>query len=229
MDYQNPFMGINPLLHEILLSRRGWTGFYKVFLVECFKWLQKPLYGTPYIADLEGNGFTHGPNDYKPLISLVIHKIEERQPVTWIEFVIPLYKLPNELYHPYCEQRQRWLDKGINFIEIDFVHTQPPTFQYDDYSTFSEGAYPFHITIMQNPTSQVFHFGVLEPIPTIAIPLLNSDEITIDLDAIYQKLFADFFYAAEIARSHPQLTTYHPDDRAKILAHIQKSEDSPSI
>ncbi|MCL4254927.1 MAG: DUF4058 family protein [Anaerolineae bacterium] len=221
--YRNPFVGINPLLHEIFLLHSGWNGFYKIFLVECFKSLQKSFREMPYIAHLQENGFTYGRDDYKPLIALTIHELTNNQPIVWVEFVMPMYKIPNELFNSYCEQRQRITESGITFIELDFVHTHPPTFFYPDYSTSVDGAYPFHITIMRQTNFQVFHVDILESLPIITIPLFNVDTVTLDLDAIYQKLFAEFLYASEITRNYPQLTTYHTDDREKILAYLRQN------
>lgn len=51
--YQNPFLGINPLLHEMLLMQGRWLSFHNLFLAECFKALSAHLRGSGYRVELE--------------------------------------------------------------------------------------------------------------------------------------------------------------------------------
>ncbi|HRF93920.1 MAG TPA: DUF4058 family protein, partial [Aggregatilineales bacterium] len=101
-------------------------------------------------------------------------------------------------------KRKVVLSMGIVFVEIDFIHTQSPTFRYQDYSKHEKDAQPFHATlIIPNPTlengiAQVIHFGVMTKIPMMTIPLLGDETVEIDLDAIYQRLFVDADYASRI-------------------------------
>lgn len=274
MDFENPFVGINPLYHEMLLIQNRWVSFHNAFLVECFKILSTKLRGSGYKVELEDTLHIHpiGQNmiryrpdlyistkkisSYSPQVqiinavfavtdildmddeepdplAIVIHK-DEGEPVAWIELLSPTNKLPNHAYYQYAGKRKVVLSMGIVFVEIDFIHTQPPTFRYPDYSKREKDAQPFHTTlVIPNPTlengiAQVIHFGVMNKIPLMTIPLLGDETVEIDLDAIYQRLFVDADYASRIDKSVAQLTTYHPDDREKILAHIQKSDDTAS-
>jgi hypothetical protein len=270
MDFQNPFVGINPLYHEMLLIQNRWMSFHNAFLVECFKTLSTKLRGSGYKVELEDTLYIHpigqdmiryrpdlyistkktvsypqqvqGTNavvavtdildiddeDENPL-AIVIHR-DEGEPIAWIELLSPTNKLPNHAYYQYAGKRKVVLSMGIVFVEIDFIHTQSPTFRYPDYSKHENNAKPFHITtIIPNPSlengvAQVLHFGVMNRIPIIKIPLLGDETVEIDLDAIYQQLFVDADYLSRIDKSVATLTTYHPDDREKILAHLDKHD-----
>jgi len=272
----NPFMGINPLLHEILLTQDRWQEFHNVFLTQCLLALRQQLVNTAYTVGLEQTVRIQSVSDlftrYRPdlliatnkntpylipsqtsptamlaitdvmdlddpdpdPLSVVIKKYEDDNPVAWIELLSPSNKLPFDGYYQYRSKREVVLGASIVFVELDFVHNQPPTLRYLDYSKGEEGAYPFHITaLIPNPrietgVAQVSHLKVMEKIPALNIPLLGDDELILDLEAVYQNMFTQAAYASEIARNQPQLTTYHPDDRAKILACIQKSEDTLS-
>jgi len=270
MDFQNPFMGINPLLHEILLTDTGWKAFHNLFLGECYKAIQARLINTPYIADLEdtlkiqhlGETFqryypdllistkdfsdlnrsiapqgmtmtisdvlTFDDSEPEPMM-LVISKTGG-DPITVIELLSPSNKLPFRDYYQYRSKREMILSAGIAFVEFDFIHNQPPTLRYADYSKSEKRASPFHVTVLiptpniEIGVAQAFHFGILDFLPTVSIPLLNSDVVTLDLDAIYQKLFVDAFFALRIQSKQPPLTTYHPDDRQKILDYLNQHE-----
>ena len=267
MDFKNPFAGINPFYHEMLLVQNRWVSFHNVFWVECFKILSTKLRGSGYKVELEdtlhihpiGQGMiryrpdlyistkkiiTYPPQaqytnavvavtdildiddeDESPL-AIVIHR-DEGEPVAWIELLSPTNKLPNHAYYQYVGKRKVVLSMGIVFIELDFIHTQPPTFRYPDYSKRENDAQPFHTTvIIPNPTlengvAHVGHFGVMNKIPMLTIPLLGDETLEMDLDAIYQQLFIDVDYASRIDKSVATLTTYHPDDREKILAYLK--------
>lgn len=269
--YRNPFVGINPLYHEMLLIQNRWVSFHNAFLVECFKVISTKLRGTGYQAELEDTLHIHPIGQdmirYRPdlyihteisssysqrvssdnalvavtdildiddeepsTLAIVIHR-DVGEPVAWIELLSPTNKLPNYAYYQYASKRKLVLSMGIVFIEVDFVYTQPPTFRYLDYSKHEKDAQPFHITaIIPNPTlengvAQVTHFGVMTKIPNLTIPLLGDETVEIDLDAIYQQLFLDADYASRIDKSIATLTTYHPDDREKILAHLRQNGD----
>lgn len=269
MDFKNPFTGINPLYHEILLIQNRWISFHNAFLVECFKTLSTKLRNTGYKVELEetlhihpivqdvirhrpdlyiskkGQSYlshTQTANDVVAItdildmddeepnpIAIVIHR-GEGEPVAWVELLSPTNKLPNYAYYQYAGKRKVVLSMGIVFIEIDFIHTQSPTFRYPDYSKHEKDAQPFHITtIIPNPTlengvAQVLHFNVMSRIPIIKIPLLGNETVDIDLDAVYQQLFVDADYLSRIDKLVATLTTYHPDDREKILAYLNDRE-----
>lgn len=168
-------------------------------------------------------------NEPEPMM-LVISKTGG-DPITVIELLSPSNKLPFRDYYHYRNKREMILAAGIAFVEFDFIHNQSPTLRYADYSKSEKGAFPFHVTVLI-PTpnieigmAQAFHFGIFDSLPTVSIPLLNSDVVTLDLDAIYQKLFVDAFFALRIQSKQPSLATYHPDDREKILAHLRQNGD----
>ncbi|MCU0480293.1 MAG: DUF4058 family protein [Anaerolineae bacterium] len=270
--YQNSFVGINPVLHEILLTQDRWQEFHHVFLTECLMVLRQKLADTPYTVSLEQSVkiqplydnatryrpdlliktekdkiYSRPPSPNSPtatlaivdimdlddpdpeLLSLVIRKHEDDAPVAWIELLSPSNKLPFDGYYQYRTKRQVIVGAGIVFIELDFIHNQSPTFRYLDYSKGERTAYPFHLGVLiPNPGAEagvahVAHFHVMEKIPKLLIPLLGDDKVEINLDDVYQDIFVRGAYTKEISRNMSALATYHPDDREKILAHLQSS------
>ncbi|PJF30151.1 MAG: hypothetical protein CUN52_04710 [Phototrophicales bacterium] len=278
MDFQNPFAGINPLLHEILLTQDRWQEFHQVFLTQCLMILRQKLADTHYTVSLEQtvkiqsmyeNMARYRPDwlikikksdlpipasspnratatlaivdimdldDPEPEpLSLVIRKSEDDLPVAWIELLSPSNKLPFDGYYQYRLKRQVIVEAGIVFIELDFIHNQSPTFRYLDYSKGEIDAYPFHIAVLiPNPgietgVAHVEHFHLMQKIPTLRIPLLGDDTVALNLNDVYQDIYARGAYAKEIARKMPLLITYHPADREKILAHLRQHEHNPPL
>lgn len=273
--YQNPFVGINPLLHEILLTQDRWQEFHNVFLIQCLMELRQELVDTHYTVSLEQTVKIQSVYDnmarYRPdlliktdkdkiqtpaipspnssvatlaivdimdlddpepePLSLVIRKYEDDVPVAWVELLSPSNKLPFDGYYQYRTKRQVIVGAGIVFIELDFIHNQSPTFRYLDYSKSEIGAYPFHVAVLiPNPGAEagvahVAHFRIIEKIPKLTIPLLGADKVEVNLDDVYQEIFIRGAYSKEITRNYPQLTTYHTDDREKILAYLRQNGD----
>lgn len=278
MDFQNPFEGINPLLHEILLTQERWQEFRQVFLTQCLMVLCQQLADTHYTVSLEQTVKIQSMYDsmarYRPdlliktktsdlstpasslnsatatlaivdimdlhdpepePLSLVIRKAEDDIPVAWIELPSPSNKLPFNGYYQYRIKRQIIVEAGIVFIELDFIHNQSPTFRYLDYSKGEMGAYPFHIAVLiPNPGAEmgvahVEHFHFMQKIPQLRIPLLGDDTVELNLNDVYQEIYVRGAYAKEIARKIPQLITYHPADREKIVAHLRQNDDQSSL
>jgi hypothetical protein len=144
--------------------------------------------------------------------------------VAWIELLSPSNKLPESAYYQFVEKRKDILRSQATYIEIDFLHQQPPTFKkIPDYSKHQVGSYPYRMVVIpdasqENDNAIVIHVGIDEAIPVLDIALSPQDTISCDLDAVYQKVFEDNLLGQDIdyLQVPMQFNTYSPQDCRKI-------------
>lgn len=129
-------------------------------------------------------------------MALAVYEIgsDDAQPVAWLELLSPSNKPPRPDHEAYARKRQEVLDAGIVFVELDYIHTQPPTFpRLVDYTRNEQGAPPYRILVMapHQPKTQVslYPFGVLDAIPTVEIPLSGDDKLVFSFGVPYTKTF----------------------------------------
>ncbi|HRF96097.1 MAG TPA: hypothetical protein PLZ51_12920, partial [Aggregatilineales bacterium] len=69
------------------------------------------------------------------------------------------------------------------------------------------------------------------PIPTIEIPLLNGDKITVNFDTIYQRTFTSlraYSLRADYDQLPQPIGAYHSQDREKIAQVNQRAHEATS-
>ena len=129
----------------------------------------------------------------------------EAQPVAWIELLSPTNKGRSLDAYTYRAKRTELLRNGLVFVEIDYLHESPPTFErLADYSAQAKNAHPYRIVVL-DPRPD-FHtgpvclheFDVDQAIPTVTIPLIGADQLAFDFDAAYQKTFTDALYGYDL-------------------------------
>ncbi|MDZ4766181.1 MAG: DUF4058 family protein [Chloroflexota bacterium] len=147
--------------------------------------------------------------------------------VAWIELLSPSNKGENKDGYAYLTKRRMLLDQGIVFVEIDFLHERPPTFErIPDYTRKERGAHPYRISVM-NPRPQIregrvklVEFDVDSPIPTLVIPLNGDDRIEFDFDRAYHKTFEEGAYGFDVELDYAALplnfARYSPADQTRI-------------
>jgi hypothetical protein len=156
---------------------------------------------------------------------------ERGEPVAWIELVSPSNKPGSSDFAAYEEKRRLLLRGGVVFVEMDYLHESPPTFE--GIAIYSRrrgqppqpGSHPYRITVI-DPRPDVWQgqgrsrqFDVDEPIPPITIPLNGDDVLKFDFNPPYQKTFAEMLYGDEVDyRQLPaNFEAYSPDDQARIV------------
>ncbi|MDX2078675.1 MAG: DUF4058 family protein [bacterium] len=161
------------------------------------------------------------------MTAIVIRKRDDAQPVTWIELLSPTNKSPYRNFAEYLSKRTGVYTAGVSFIELDFIHTQPPALsRIADYSSQAVNASPFYIGVFEPRPSVkkgqifVYNFGVADKIPTIPIPLAGEETYIFDFNAPYQKMFDDALYGLEIDYTTDSYHHYHLADRDYILKRI---------
>jgi hypothetical protein len=164
--------------------------------------------------------------------ALVIKRHSDKEPVVWIELLSPTNKQPNAGYQQYVEKRDKVLHSGLGFIEIDFLHQQPPTWKprIADYSRGQTGAFPYHIIVipphqeLETASAQFYGFHVNEPLPTATIYLLGTDTLDFDFDAPYQRLLEEAMPDDDVDYEDVPLgyKHYSAEDRARIQGVMQE-------
>lgn len=214
---RNQYRGINAHLHSLLSAQGGLGGFHTVHLGDLFKTLSAALLPIGYAAGFE---------DAQPG-SLVIYQRDERalrpgHPVAWVELISPREKgKSGEMYRT---KRMNLMMTGLVFVEIDYLHETPPTFDTLPAYTASPDAHPYRVIIIdprpnfQAARADIIEFDVDDPLPTIEIPLLGRDVLRFDLSVPYRKTFEESLYGRMVDYSQfpPRFDRYSPADQARI-------------
>jgi hypothetical protein len=150
--------------------------------------------------------------------------------VAWIELLSPSNKPGSSGFEHYREKRAKLLQGGIVFVELDYLHELPATFEHLRKIAKQDRAvaFPYHITVIdprpqwREGIAHVWQFRVDEPIPLVQIPLSGADVLRFDFNAPYQRSFEEMFYGdkvdyAELPRDFAQHT---PFDQARIVARM---------
>jgi hypothetical protein len=176
------------------------------------------------------------PHDEETPSGVVIYDGRGRQPpkpVTRIEVISPGNKRPDRYAEQYAHQRSQTLRGGMALIEIDYIHHKRPLLDsIPSYRQRAEGAFPYMV-LVSNPrepeadgTFALYGIGVLTPLPTIEIPLLDGAYVTLDLAKVYDRTFMSRIrrYTDELdyAADPVDFERYHPDDQARIRALLER-------
>lgn len=155
-------------------------------------------------------------------------QVDSGEAVAWIELLSPTNKGDNRDAFTYFAKRQLALEGGKVFVELDYLHESPPTFErLPDYSIHKPEAYPYRITILDprpdhhDTRAYLREFCVDEPIPVMAIPLNDGDYIEFDFGEAYRKTYEEMLYGMEEWADYSQMPVnfdrYSEADQARIL------------
>ncbi len=157
------------------------------------------------------------------------------EPVAWLELLSPSNKPMGQDYPKYIAKRQLVIEQGIVFVEIDYLHQTPSTFDvFPSYRPTRRdphpdpNARPYQITIidprpdLRDGLGRTRLFAVDDPLPTMTIPLSGDDKISFDFGMPYRKTFEEMFYGDRIDYTALPLRfdTYQEIDGAKILSRM---------
>lgn len=125
-----------------------------------------------------------------------IHQVENARlgaAVACIEVLSPANKPGGAHYPAYRRKRMEYLYTGIPLLEIDLLHESSPIIPWLPVYPVDPDAKPFYIAVSdprpEYDRARIYGFSVGEVIPTIPIPLAESEYVIADFDAIYQQTF----------------------------------------
>ncbi len=169
-------------------------------------------------------------DDY--LSSVVIYEVDvgrvPGRPVTRIEVLSPSNKPPAADYRHYQALRLYTLRSGMALVEIDYLHKSRPVLpMLPSYRDRDPDAFPYMVIVSTpHPTPEegyadYYGFGVLDPLPTVTIPLAEQDTVAVNLGLVYNASFEKvrlFSRVVDYSQDPVDFDSYTEADRAKIRA-----------
>lgn len=239
----NPYRGINAHYHSWLQqSEGGWVTFHSDHITHLKSALNRVLPQGYYAVSEQSlqiaAKMTHPVListlevatadiliDEDELTAVVIYA--DDQPVTRLELLSPSNKTSDRNH--YLAMRRKTLSAGLRLVEIDYLHETPNLYTplLPDYSRHEAEAYPYSIVIADpSPTpaspsgiTRFYCLRVDEALPSLSIPLMGTDIVSLDFGAVYQTTLADDRRPSLLLDySEPPVNfdTYAPNDQACI-------------
>ena len=140
---------------------------------------------------------------------LEIRDREENLVITVIELLSPTNKKPGPNRETYLAKRQQYFWSGVNFIEIDLLRGWG-RMPLDDMPSCDYAVIVKHATHW--PRVGIWPLKLLDPLPTIPIPLREPDpDARVDLQFVLNQVYdrAKYRYRIYSSKPRPPLT---PDD-----------------
>lgn len=153
-------------------------------------------------------------------------------PVTRIEMLSPSNKPGQSHYEQYATKRVDVLKAGLRLVEVDFLDMYPPIrTALPSYLAHDQGASPYVILVTDpRPTfergfTQVYPFGVVSPIPVIAVPLEGKDLVPVGFGAAYNELLASsrlFQLIADYESEPLGIARFTPSDQEALRTFLNR-------
>lgn len=141
---------------------------------------------------------------------LEIRFLEGGEVVTVIEMLSPSNKRPGgDGLREYLAKRERVLRSSTHLVELDFLRGG---LRLPMAAPMPPGEFCVLVSrANRRPLAEVWPFGLVEPLPTIPIPLADPDpDFHLDLQAVYSAVYEQAGYEAWLSRQQgtvPPLTT----------------------
>lgn len=180
----------------------------------------------PELAEYQGIGIY----EYEP------GKRIPGEPVAWLELLSPSNKPGGQDAAYYHDKRLKLLQSGIVFIELDYLHESPPTFDRvppyrsdEQDETRVLDAHPYRIFVIDpRPTflpGEVYPhpFDVDREIPIVDIPLNGKDVLSFNFQAAYNKTYSETLYGmrfVDYSQIPVNFDRYSQADQVRILARM---------
>jgi hypothetical protein len=161
---------------------------------------------------------------------------ERGEAVAWIEILFPANKPGGRHALEYRDKRDKLFDSALVFVEIDFLHESPPTFQTipiyyapKRQPPFAADAHPYRIVVIDprpiftQGKARLYHFDVEMPIPPIKLPLSGDDVVEVDLQTPYNRTLEETLFTTEFvdyAQLPVNFDRYSPGDQQRIAARM---------
>lgn len=193
---------------------------------------ERPSRPTPYAAPASAQVI--GLNELlllddvedEPSALAVYH--ESGRVVLWFELLSPSNKSLSGGFDIYALKRRQILQSDIAFVELDLLHEQPPAYKQLPMSA------PFRLVVAPPAWDEprqtwLFQFDVDEPIPSPSVPLVTGDSITLPLDEVYQRVFVESAYGADLDYAQPPIhfERYPTTTQDRIRAVMLRVQASP--
>lgn len=159
-------------------------------------------------------------------------KRDPGEPVAWVELLSPSNKPSGQDAPYYRDKRMKLLQSGMVFVELDYLHESPPTFDkfpsyaVNDGGERDYGSHPYHIFVV-DPRPEFFegkvrpyHFDVEDPIPLVRIPLSAGDVLEFDFEIPYNKTFKETQYGlrfVDYVQTPKHFELYSQEDGTRII------------
>jgi hypothetical protein len=117
------------------------------------------------------------------------------------------------------------LKSDVNLVEIDYLHEgDSPIENIPSYRHQDPNAFPYTIAIsIPHPSLKegpvwVYGFSVDSPIPSLGIPLAETQTVKVDFATIYNRTFESFQfgYSVDYEQLPDHFETYSPADQERI-------------
>lgn len=161
-------------------------------------------------------------------------KPKQGKPVAWLELLSPSNKIGQDSFD-FRHKRQNLLKSGIVYLELDYLHETPPTFnRIPDYSRAvkqqtSIEVHPYRIVVI-DPRPNWFEASVYPylfdadaPLPVVDIPLSGKDVLSFDFGLPYQRTFEDMRYglkAVDYSQLPLNFDGYSQADQLRIVTRL---------
>lgn len=119
---------------------------------------------------------------------LKIIDLKNNRLVTALEVLSPVNKR-NPGFKPYLQKKQKLIENGINFLELDFLRRGRRTIEDNRLEKID---YLVALTRALSEKTEVWIVDLSTPLPTIPIPLLPTDkDILIDLQQVLNEVYEE--------------------------------------
>lgn len=199
----SPFPGMDPWLED----PHGWPGTHLWFIVALADTLVAAL-KPRFVVEIEGGSTS---SEEPPDRRVVIRSWDE-QVVTVIEHLTPLEKDPDRRQE-YLARREGVLRSTAHLVEIDLLRAGervpmarplPPASYYVIVSR-----------AQRRPQCEVYPIHLRDRLPTVGLPLLGDETLTVDLQTILDTVYDRAGYDAYLDHGRPlPPPPLDPDDEA---------------
>jgi hypothetical protein len=174
------------------------------------------------------------PEDEMYYMALVIYRLDDggSNPVRRIELLSPTNKPPGPGHILYREKRLATFKEEIRLIELDYLHERRSPINGVPAYPKHPKSFPYYIAVtdprpgLEKAMTDIYGFGVNEPIPTINIPLSGAEYLTFDFNAPYQRTFesmSHFQDQSDYSRLPVNVEAYSEADRQQIEAVMKQA------
>lgn len=147
--------------------------------------------------------------------------------VLWFELLSPTNKAQSGGFDVYALKRRQILQSDIAFVELDLLHEQPPA--YKQLPTVTS----FRLVVVPPAWGEprqtwLFHFEVDEPLPSPSVPIVTGETITLPLEEVYQRVFVESAYDADLDYTQLPLhfERYSPAAQEAVRAVMRRAQSS---
>lgn len=158
--------------------------------------------------------------------------------ITAIEILSKSNKPHSSHFTSYWEKRWNLLQTGVNLVEIDLLHETPPIIhRLPSYPDQHEKAYPYNIIVskpypnFESGYSLWYGTKIGGILPQLPIPLLDEEEVILDLQASYNDAFSGvriFWQLVDYEQVPANFERYTESDQQAIREMLEKIRNSES-